>query len=197
MGVASGERAKFGNRIRKYIPRNRLLRFIAFPFFSGEVNGIIYSIIFLSLTVGIFSFLPYKTTSMDKGITVIVGLAGYFTWYCLLGLQIKRMFIRKYPNINSFLIMLFAVIALTLIPMILSWGIYHNIAPRSNEIAPFLILSFGIMLLKAYTMIGLIVGWGLSALTLIILLPFFRRRINEFKPLEKPATVSGDTENNG
>ena len=197
MGVASGERAKFGNRLRRYIPRNKLLRILSFPFFSGEVNGIVYSIIFMTLTVGIFSLLPQGTVHWNEKITVVVGLAGYFTWYCLLALQTKRIFIRKFPNINSFLIMLFAVIALTLIPMILSWGIYHDIAPRENEIAPFLILSFGIMIVGGYKMVGLIVGWSLSALTLIILLPFLRRRIKEFLPLKQLVAENRDIESNG
>jgi hypothetical protein len=197
LGVASGERAEYGKRLRKFIPRNRLLRSIAFPFFSGEVNGIIYSIFFLSVTVVIFYLLPHKTIRLDKNVTVIVGLAGYFVWYCLLALQIKRMFVNKFPNINSFLIMLFAVIAFTLIPMMLAWGIHHGIDLRDDEIAPFLILSFGIMLVKGYTFLGLICGWSLSGLTLIILLPFLRRRIKEFKPLEQPVDNSEDAENNG
>ena len=196
MGVASGERAKFGNRLRKYIPRNRLLRFVAFPFFSGEVNGIIYSVLFLALTVVTFYFLPYKTTSMDRGITVIVGSAGYFTWYCLLALQIKRMFIHKYPNLNSFLFMLFAVIIFTLVPLMIAWGVHHSMDLPDKKVAPFLVLSFGIMLMRGYATVGLICGWALSGITLIILLPFFRKRISEFKPLEKPVMVSEDAENN-
>lgn len=197
MFVASGERAKYGNRLRRYIPRNRLLRILIFPFFSGEINGIIYSIILMILTVGIFYLLPHMRISWEKMITVIIGLAGYFTWYCLLALQIKRMFIRRFPNINSFLVMLFSVITFTLIPMMLAWGIYHGIDLRDDEMAPFLMLSFGIMLIREYTMIGLFVGWALSGTTFIILLPFLKKRIKEFIPLEQPIVENKDIEGNG
>lgn len=154
MGVASGERSEYGNRIRKHIPRNRLLRIIAFPFFSGEVNGIIYAILFMTLTVGIFCLLPYRTKSLNDSIIIIVGLAGYFTWYSLLALQIKRIAARRFPNLNSFLIMLFAIIIFTLLPTMLAWGIYHGVDLQDNEMGPFLILSFGIMLLRGHTTLG-------------------------------------------
>ena len=192
MGAAAGERSEYGNRLRKHIPRNKLLRIIAFPFFSGEVNGLIYSILFMTLTVVIFCLLPYRTKRLDDSIVTVVGLAGYFTWYSLLALQLKRMLIRRFPNLNSFLIMLFAVIIFTLAPMMLAWGIYHGIDLSDSEMGPFLILSFGIMLLRSYTAIGLIAGWSLSAVTLIILLPFIRQRMKEFIPLEQSES---ETEN--
>jgi len=185
MGVASGERSEYGNRLRKHIPRNKLLRIIAFPFFSGEVNGLIYSILFMTLTVGIFYLLPHYDIRRLDSIVTIVGLAGYFTWYSLLALQIKRMFARRFPNLNSFLIMLFSVIIFTLIPMMVAWGVYHTINLSEKKMGPFLILSFGIMTMRVYNGIGLITGWSLSTITLIILLPFIRQRMKEFIPLEQ------------
>lgn len=196
MGAASGEREKYGNRVRRYIPRNKFLRLLYFPFFSGEINGIVYSITFLALTALIFSLLPSNTRNWERGVITIVGLAGYFTWYSLLALQIKRMFVRRFPNMNSFLIMLFAVIVFTLAPMLLACGIYHRIDPLESDIAPFLILSFGIMTIKEYTKLGLAIGWGACLFTLIILGPFLIRRIKEFVPLEKPTEQETDIEAN-
>lgn len=197
MGAASGERSEYGNRLRKHIPRNKLLRVIAFPFFSGEVNGLIYSIIFITLTLGIFYLLRDDSINRIYIIVTIVGIAGYFTWYSLLALQIKRMFGRRFPNMNSFLIMLFSIIIFTLGPMLVACGIYHSMDLPDSKMGPFLILSFGIMTLRDYNGIGLIAGWSLSLLTLIILLPFLKQRMKEFIPLEQSENENETTDGNG
>jgi hypothetical protein len=155
--------------------------------------------IFLVLTVLTLPVLDSINHRLDfkEGVIVIVGLAGYFTWYSLLALQIKRMFVNRFPNINSFLVMLFAVITFTLLPMLLAWGIHRGTYLHDEELAPFLVLSFGIMLIKSYAMVGMLVSWSLSGFTFIILLPFIRRRINEFKPLNPVVEESRGIEYNG
>ena len=192
--VATGERSEYGKRLRRSIPQNRFLRLLAFPFFSGEVNGFVYSLIFLSLTglTLLFFSADYNFIYRDKLIMVVIGLAGYFVWYSLLSLQIKRMFKKKFPNINSFLVTLFTIIIVTLIPMFIAWGVNQGTYMRDSEMAPYLILSFGIVLIRGFVSVGVIASLILCSLTLLILLPFIRRRVYEFKPFEPgkaPATV--------
>ena len=192
--VATGERAEYGKRLRRSIPQNRFLRFLAFPFFSGEVNGFVYSLIFLALTgltLAVFSNY-YNFIYRDKWLMIVAGLAGYFVWYSLLSLQIKRMFKKRFPNINSFLVTLFMIIIVTLIPMFVAWGVNQGTYMRESEMAPYLILSFGIVLIRDFASVGVITSLVLSTLTLFILLPFVCRRISEFKPFEPgkaPVTV--------
>jgi hypothetical protein len=184
LAASSGERSEYGKRLRRHIPRKPFFRTLAFPFFSGEVNGFIYSILFMGLTILIFYFLPRRTISDDEGIQALIGVTGYFTWYWLLAIWLKRRLRKKFPNINAFLVMLFSVIFFTLAPMMLAWGVYRNTDLHRHEMAPFLVLSFGFMWMHGYQMVGIIVSWALSVIGFCMQLPFFVKRISEFKPLE-------------
>jgi hypothetical protein len=52
MLFVAGERDTYGRRLRSGIPRNPLLRFIVFPFYTGAVNGVLWASAIAAISVG-------------------------------------------------------------------------------------------------------------------------------------------------
>ena len=49
--IAVSERERLGSRVRRTIPRRRLLRPLAFLFYSGAAGGVVWSTLIITLTV--------------------------------------------------------------------------------------------------------------------------------------------------
>lgn len=87
------ERLDLSSRIKREIPENPLSRQIAFLFFSGAASGITFSVILLSLTVGICFFFHDSIARYSTGRSIglmLLNLDLYIFSYSMLGFFIRR-----------------------------------------------------------------------------------------------------------
>ncbi|MBM4048439.1 MAG: hypothetical protein FJ279_25325 [Planctomycetes bacterium] len=94
--IAVSERETPNARIRRSIPRNQILRILAFPFFSGAANGILWATLVAAATFGVaWLFLPDSMWwwRYEDTYTIPV-LFLYALAYALSAVLIRRWFLR-------------------------------------------------------------------------------------------------------
>ncbi len=98
MAIAMGERPDFGRRVRRAIPRRRLWRLLAFPFFNGAAPGMLWSVIIgvAAMALGGMAGNALSPGGYDsQGIDVMVGLLAYAFAYCQTGMWLWHFVARK------------------------------------------------------------------------------------------------------
>ncbi len=99
--VSINERDHWGPRVARTIPRNRLLRAVAFVFFSGAAGGLLYGVLMLGLTIGLgamavswwkarFPTMVGTESTQTAKIMILIGL--YILAYALSAVLCRRAF---------------------------------------------------------------------------------------------------------
>ncbi|MEA2012660.1 MAG: hypothetical protein U9O87_06200 [Verrucomicrobiota bacterium] len=94
------ERHKTSRRVKYAIPKNKKLRFLSYPFYSGAQNGIVWGIITFSILLFIYTFAlnntPFVSGSIDsKVIRTGTVFFVHTLFYALVGLVIYRTFFKR------------------------------------------------------------------------------------------------------
>lgn len=188
------ERETLTRRIRRTIPTNPISRIVAFFFYSGSANGLIWSLAFMGITLLIGATLAETITrfkdrgDLDKAILMGFGTTMYFFNYSMTALLIRRLL--PGDKVKPFLTWIFVVILMALgsaVPPILAFLISFESADTTwlllNPYA-FVIDSAG----KSQWLFFFVVSiWGLAVLG--VHLKWLLTQIRNFTPLT-PAPVS-------
>jgi hypothetical protein len=199
--IAICERDDPGPRVRRAIPRSRLLRIPAFLLYSQSAGGIAYSVLMLALTllVGIWFWSGPRWTSYYGSVDLmqaVTCISVYSLCYALTAHAIRRAFFSRIgrPDIATAVVALSLLIGGTVIPMVIGFILRPNpwvqLNPRWYIGNPFSVLWYKNMWDEALTFSSL---WAMGAVSLA--LPWFVRKARAFKPLNESAGLPlGDAE---
>ena len=183
LAASFGERSEYNERLKRSIPENKMLRVLYFPFFSGDVNGMIFSLLLLILTVLIYQLTYFG--GYNDSTQVVLGLAGYTVWYGMLARIIRRATVKRFPKLKMPYILLIIIFFFTVIPVLIFGALNNGFNYNLQKIWKFLYLSILIVIDKESRLIGLQIGWGLSLLFLLFSLKGYILQIKGFKPLKE------------
>jgi len=171
MFVAISERDEPGRRVLRAVPRNRLMRLVGFPFFSGAASGLTWTIGLMVPTAALMILLEDDPDTRAAQLISLLFTAGYTGT----GHWVKRRFYPGVPDRFTWLVSLLLMGVAAVTPWVFhaftraSWLAYVHV------LDPFYLKP---------TMIGtyLISSMGLAVLALVLELPWYFSRVRGFKP---------------
>lgn len=130
--AAMGERDTWTTRVRRAIPRNPLLRAIAFLIYTGSAGGVIFSGIMFAATVGVTYYVCYvcglsdlrHKFSGDSLSNVAGSLAtvfGYILCYCLTTAFLRITLFRRLPTATLALITIIVAAFAMIVPFLFAF----------------------------------------------------------------------------
>ena len=205
--ISGSERDRWGPRLRRAIPRNRVLRPLAFLLYSGAAGGLIWSAaLYFVAMIGIAGGIYLLESGWASGWLGTVGLYGYSgdfipDWeqrfasvgfwvygYLLLSVLICRRLLKATNGaVGTGVVALCLMAAASILPMIIAYAV----DPKhwDMKVEYWLILNpFGPMMCGNSDWSGLYGGYALplsaaffSAMVMINI-PWFARQIADFRP---------------
>jgi len=116
LALFAGENTSYSFRIRRGIPANRIKRILVFPFFTGAVNGILWALLLLMVSIGTGYFFDWKMAQVASTIALYT-LAYTMTARLLLHLPLLRRIRPAYTIVVAMLLMA----AVMLLPALLAF----------------------------------------------------------------------------
>ena len=187
--VAVSERESLGQRVRKSIPRGRLLRPLAFLFYSGAGGGVAWSSVMIILTLlfaaAITSVYPHIWSGNDfeEFMTCMAALGMFALSYALAASFIRRHILaRRVAGCHTWLIALALMgFATTIIPLILFLlsGTWDESWLIGSPLGPFIFIGNGDSdLLSGSAQLAAAFAVFIGALSL----PWFIKQVINFYP---------------
>ena len=194
--VAVSEREHLGQRVRRTIPRRRLLRPLAFLFYSGDAQGVAWSslmIIFTLLSLGAWLIIfPQMLTNNIEVIEMLASLGLYAFSYTLGASLIRRRFLAdRVAGGYTWVIALFLLVfTTTIVPLVLFFlsGEWNKEGLVASPLGPFLfadVSGFASNSVGVASVCAIFVG--------VLSLPWFVRQVKDFRPLREKAADNPQT----
>jgi hypothetical protein len=194
--VSICERDRWGPRVLAQVPRNRLLRPIAFLLFSGSAGGAILSLLVMIVSliipwVWLKAGSPLGGYDNAHGILLSCTTCAYVTAYALLGVFIVRYIGRGFIKTEATVAIALALMAGgTVAPMIVSYilnpngNFEHGYLWRLGN--PFAAQAGSASDYPFFLLVSLFAAGTMAALST----PWMIQQMRRFKPL-KPVTTTG------
>ena len=199
--VAVSEREHLGQRIRRTIPRRRLLRPLTFLFYSGAAGGVAWLSLMIILTllfIGVWLIIfPHTQTRDDmEAIGALAGLGLYAFSYALGASLIRRRFLAaRVTSGYTWVIALFLLgLTTTIVPIILFFvsGDWNKEWLVASPLGLLLFADVSGFVSNSLAMAGvcaIFVG--------VLSLPWFVRQFDDFRPPRKKAASNLQTNESG
>lgn len=203
--LSTSERDVQGPRLRRAIPRSRLLRWPAFFLYSGAAGGMLWATGLFAATLGVAQFCG---AAIDGGGydgwqffgLVKLGVTGLFVLgYALLGVLVRRTCLSNRPKLQVatagvvFLAMMLAMI----VPMIVVYALYPQTWDNHSEkwlflnpLGPLMHHDGSWRRLYDYDYLLLAIAAVMAGVGALVNLPWFVRQVRAFVPLDA-ATRAG------
>ncbi len=195
--VAVSERERWGRRIRRSIPHRWLLRSLAFLFYSGDAGGVAWSSLMIILTllfVGVWLIVfPQMLTGYDiEAIGALASLGLYAFSYTLGASLIRRRFlVDRIANSYTWAIALILLgITTTIVPLGLFflYGDWNKEWLVASPLGPLLFSDT-----KGYVPNSIAIASVCAIFVGVLNLPWFIRRVGDFRPLREEAASNLST----
>lgn len=184
--ISLSERHIYGPRLKRRIPRSRLLRIPLFFLYSGAGGGVLFALLLLLLTLAGF-YLVFTPRSSFPAVLydvhhIALSQCLYLICYGFTALILRRLFFPKQASNQITVMIAFILLAIgSLAPFLFAWFfIYHDI----DKISEFWFLGNPLVVLLEKDILEftlLFTGiWALTALGLNV--PWFAAQIRDFKP---------------
>jgi len=198
---AVSEREVIGPRLRRSIPRNRLLRVGAFLLYSGAAGGVVFCLVLMDATVmGALCVQPLTRGFMGHSEfwEMIEGLAGfglYMVCYALTALLVRRAVPwRRLAPSRTWAVALVIFGVMMIIPVVAMLFVMQRPPYRMEEHWGWYLFT-PIMLFDDETRgTGLVFSMLWAAVMLLLSLPWLARQIRQFRPLERGVPEKTATE---
>jgi hypothetical protein len=103
--ISINERDRWGPRVARAIPHNRLLRFLAFLTYSGAAGGLLYGLLMLALTIGLGTaavywwwdhFPSYLSRGKPETVAMVLTIIALYVYaYSMTAVVCRRAFFRE------------------------------------------------------------------------------------------------------
>jgi hypothetical protein len=208
--IAVNEREQWSARVARRIPRSKLLRPLAFLFYSGSAGGLTFGALFFALSLlavplwELWNPAMGGTREADVVLeTVLVG--GLYTFcYALLAVLVRSYLCGGRVKIaHTWVLWLTLVGVGSALPYIIDFIVYYNdYGYRPSEIDPWLLPSpFAATLDVAYAnrhgwsrgfeSRGLVFGAVWAVVMVLASVPWYFRQVRRFHPPAPPLPVGG------
>jgi len=133
MMVASSERRELGPRVTRDIPASGLRRLLAFPFFSGSLSGLVWTVVMLLGTMAVvFALgegLALTSSTHTKAVAWLGDAAIYICAYTMAGIALREWGImKKIPSSRTWILIVLLAMAGTALP-VFGWVIFRGPEP--------------------------------------------------------------------
>jgi hypothetical protein len=198
--VAGSERDRWGPRVARTIPRNTLVRMIAFFFYSGSFGGMLWAAAMTLLTVAAtiaagahFRSMTGRNSETSYTLGIVIGLAFYGYLYSVAGMLTQRYILRRWtqPSHSPLLAMLIAALALA-VPALAARLIYGFDYWNPDVTRVVMLGNPGGLFDSSYQFFCQVFAGFSSAVVTILALPHFVAQMAAFRPLE-PTRPAPDT----
>ena len=199
--IAVSERESLGQRVRRTIPRRWLLRSPAFLFYSGDASGVTWSSLMIILTLlfigmWLIIFPQMQTEDNTEAIGALACLGLYAFSYALGASLIRRRFLaNRVTGAYTWVIALILLgITTTIIPVALFFlsGDWNKEWLVASPFGPFLFSDT-----KGFVSNSIAIASVCAIFVGVLSLPWFVRRIDDFRPLREKATSNPQTNESG
>ena len=199
--VAVSERERLGSRVRRTIPRRWLLRPLAFLFYSGAAGGVAWSFLMIILTllfmgIWLIAFPQMQTEDNIRAIGALACLALYAFSYALGASLIRRRFLaHRVTGAYTWVIALILLgVTTTIIPLALFFlsGNWNKEWLVASPLGPFLFSDT-----EGFVSNSIAIASVCAVFVGVLSLPWFIRRIGDFRPLRKEAASNPQTIESG
>ncbi len=182
------ERESIGYRVTKTIPKNKLLRVLVFPFYSGVYSGVVW--VFLSLfatlvVIGLgglsgYFWAGWRHFSFNNEWMIPSGGLLFAFNYSATGYLIRRRWFQQVRSGFTWTFALFVFAACSILPMLFAFflGFWRNLQEGSMIFTPFVLGSY------KYKETGFVIALVWSALMLVWILPQVIRYFTRFLSYE-------------
>jgi len=191
MLIASNERYVYNYRLLYKIPKSIFKRMIVFPFFSGLVNGVLFSVIisfgsmllfFITEVIHKHKF-PVKYSDLEPFI-VLLGAFEYTLFASIYAFFIKKnIFEKKFPKIPATAYALSLIFISIIIPFLIAIIVLGQKNFYEDSISVFFVGSFIGIIFKNVGYLSLIIDSFLALSATIFFIPQIKNAIKTFKPL--------------
>ena len=209
--LSTSERDTIGPRLRRSVPRSRMLRIPAFFLFSGAGAGLLWAGGLFALTLVAAQLTGAWLDGEDlpfgyhKGYEawrffglLKLGVTGLFVLgYALLGVTLRRTLLKRWPKLEVataavvFVVMMFAMV----VPMIVSYALYPQTWDNRtkdwlflNPLGPLVHSEGQWDRFLDYDIMLVCIAAALAGVGLLINLPWFLRQVRGFTPPASTAT---------
>ena len=194
--IAISERECLGWRVRRTIPRRRLLRPVAFLFYSGAAGGVAWSSIIIALTllsmVEWLIIFPHMDTGSETESIGALAVLGLYTFsYVLAASLIRRNFLDD--RVASAYTWVIALVLLGITTTIIPLGLFFLYGEWEEE---WLVASpLGSILFADSEVLpfSLIIASFCAVFTGALSLPWFVRQFDDFRPPREKAASNPQT----
>ena len=199
--VAVSEREHLGRRVRRTIPRKWLLRPLAFLFYSGDASGVAWSSLMIILTllfmgIWLIIFPQMQTEDNIEAIGALACLGLYAFSYALGASLIRRRFLAdRVTGAYTWVIALVLLgITTTMIPLLLFflYGEWNKEWLVASPLGPLLFSDT-----EGFVSNSIAIASVCAVFVGVLSLPWFIRRIGDFRPLRKEAASNPQTIESG
>ena len=198
--IAINEREHLGWRVRRTIPRRRLLRPLAFLFYSGAAGGVIWSSLIIALTLlsmveWLIVFPHMNTGSETEGIGGLAVVGLYAFSYVLAASLIRRSFLAD--RVTGAYTWVIALVLLGITTTIIPLGLFFLYGEWKEE---WLVASpLGSILSTNSDIVpfSLIIASFCAVFTGALNLPWFFRQFSDFHAPREKATSNPQTSESG
>jgi hypothetical protein len=196
MLVSVSERDTWGARLRGMIPRNFVLRRLAFLFYSGASGGVAWTVIMIGVTIAIawrwgVSFSGYGNHGdLNECLDACTPMALYFFAYAMTALMIRRRLLRHWitPN-NTYALALILMAIGTVAPLAIGWIVsgqpFYRMPAEYYLTMPFVMFVDNHVRDTAWWFAGVWAG-GIAVMSL----PWFFARTRQFQPLASESAAA-------
>ena len=193
--AAVSERDRLGPRLLRAVPRSRLLRLLAFPFFSGAAGGLFFASMMIVLTI--FATLLFvhlqssfsRLKSLYELIECIGGISLYFFCYALTGSLFGRFLSArtKFQPSNYWVVTILLMAAGSILPPVVAFlirsSVHGRLDPMWHCFNPFVFLpEIWYRAVESAHPFYFSFGGVWAAIVLILNLPWLYRQIADFRP---------------
>ncbi len=198
--AAMSEREAWTTRVRRTIPRNRLLRAGAFLLYTGSAGGLIWSTLMFMATIaaayvirgslglgfagGIYSRSYYGDQFSEAAADLLI-VFGYVLCYCLTTAFLRMNVFRQLPTETLPLIAVFIGLGVSIVPYLFTFMLVRNWwqEPPWYLLASPLVLTTSPSQPVAYMAGPFVIGW--LVLGVLVAFPWFHRQRRKFVPLDE------------
>ncbi|MBN1675727.1 MAG: hypothetical protein JXR37_32085 [Kiritimatiellae bacterium] len=189
LGMVVSERDQLSRRIRSAIPRRRLLRPVAFFFYTGPAGGLMWSFTMAGFTLFLAFVLAAQIggwRGYEEALEVLAILWLYMFCYALTASIVRRLLLRSaVSHGKTWVIMLLLIMVGTLLPVFTGF-VRDTLSPHNKGTWRLgNIFTLGDESFRPVHMVFAL-SWAAAAVALSA--PWLWRQIGAFKPLESTAT---------
>jgi hypothetical protein len=196
--VAVSERESPGRRVAQTIPRSRLKRHVAFLFYSGAANGVLFSLLILGLTalamllIAIDNSLVRSWSAFEEVTEFCAGIAGYVFCYSLSAVAIRRKLLgKRLKQLNNSALAFLLVALGSIVPILLCYLIAAEFLRDEQGfiywLNPF---AFLVAWRRRELYLSFLLAW--SCIMAVSSLPWIGEQIKRFRPLDENSKEQGN-----